>query len=103
MRKRSLVGLVSVALVAGAATAAAATTAYPSAGGIWEYGNGVTSVWSYYTANGCHGSSITRNGLSVDRSIDTASGKRSNAYANHAPWTGGYSFHYRSDCFNGLP
>lgn len=96
MRKKARAALLAAALVMGSAGAAFATTQYPAEGGTWEYGNGVTSAWSYYTVDRCHGSSITRtDGTLVVRSIDTAAGKTSNAYTNHAPWTTGYRFYYR--------
>ena len=101
MRNRSKVGLIAVALLVGTAGAAAATTQYPTEGGTWEYGNGVTSAWSYYTVDYCHGSSITRNGTTVSRSADTRAGQPSNAYTNHAPWTTGFHFYYRAGCLHG--
>jgi len=95
MRKKTSAALLTAALMLGSAGAAYATTQYPVEGGTWEYGNGVTSAWSYYTVDRCHGSSITHAGDTVSRSVDTAAGQRSNAYTNHAPWTTGYHFYYR--------
>lgn len=95
MRRKVLAGITTIALTLGAATGAFAATRYPAEGGTWEYGNGWTSAWSYYTADRCHGSSIYRNGAKVSRSIDTAPGETSDAYTNHAPWTDGYHFYYR--------
>lgn len=96
MRKKTRAALLTAALILGSAGAAFATTQYPAEGGTWEYGNGVTSAWSYYTVDLCHGSSIKNaDGILVARSVDTAAGKRSNAYINHAPFASGFHFYYR--------
>jgi hypothetical protein len=95
VRKKMIVGLVAAALTLVPTGVALANTQYPVEGGKWEYDNGFTSAWSYYTVDRCHGSSITRNGTVVSRSVDTIAGQKSDAYTNHAPWTSGYHFYYR--------
>lgn len=72
------------------------STQYPSDGGKWEYGFSNAKVRSYYTANGCHGSTVIYNGATV-RSANTASGYRSMAdkYAINTPGADD-AYYYRS-------
>jgi lactococcin 972 family bacteriocin len=73
----------TAALVLGGATAAFATTNYPSQGGTWTYGlsTGLISPYSnYYHGSKCHGSSVVTDWAS-SRSIDTYKGKTSHAQA----------------------
>ncbi|WP_371926734.1 lactococcin 972 family bacteriocin [Actinotignum urinale] len=85
----------SIALIILTPFTAFAAVQYPAEGGVWEYGNGRIIAYSYYTVNRVHGSSITRYGEMKARSVRTYPGQKSIAEKWHAPWTGGFRYHYR--------
>ena len=93
--KRFIGTLAAIIIILGGAGTASAKVQYPSAGGVWNYGNGKFIAYSYYTVNRCHGSSIKEGKTVRARSVNTGSGKKSIAEHKHYPWSSGYSYHYR--------
>ena len=87
----------SFGLVVGSAGAAHAVTIYPSAGGTWEYGNGVVQAYSNYHKDSNHTSSLYKNGTLQSGNVCVGTGW-SYATSYHAPWTGGFAYYYNPSC-----
>jgi hypothetical protein len=78
--KRLAVGVLSLSLVLGGATAALAVTEYPAQGGTWEYDASGTALYSRYLHTvSVHGSSVKTCEGAITRSPATRAGVWSDA------------------------
>ncbi|MFZ4893898.1 lactococcin 972 family bacteriocin [Plantibacter sp. Mn2098] len=92
--KRALATIGLIGLLSSGAVAAYADTQYPVEGGQWNYGlAGGVHAYSDYLVDRCHGTTV-ENDWGVNRSIDTAANKWSNASHAATPLTNNH-YYYR--------